>query len=462
MLISIEGLTNSGKTTLCQNLSKRIPAVYINDFLRSDIVMKNVAQITHPISNLDKFDTRTELLLYLSMLSQKAHYIDYYKNDNKILLVDRFTLSVFAQFYNKQNLDSNFVREIVMFSSNYITPNFTIFLDASLETILDRTVESPLSRKDLTLPYRYDSIRDSYLDNIGDFSENFCIVNCSNGETIEELTDTVIQKIEDFCFVANKPTLLHNKTTNMVWISAGGKGTRMKSLTTSCPKPLLKIGTNCLIEYLCKHLISTGFSKHIIISYCYLKEMWKPFITRYKNHISFSDSTGNSTLVADLLQCVKNTAYDNYIIISGDVIFDYSIIDDLLEKHCCNNSDLSLALNSSENNQWKYWDYIMDSSGSITDIIRRESITHIERYCFIVKRKALEKYTSNFNINLGLENTEFINYEKYNSGWTYLVKRIIDYDGFKVKGYFYSSPVINVNTADDLFRAKAYLSSQTP
>lgn len=461
MLICIEGLTNSGKTTLCQNLAKKMSAVYINDLLHADIVIKNVAQITHPISNLDKFDTKTELLLYLSMLSQKAHYIDRYNNDNKILLVDRFALSVFAQFYNEQSLDRNFVRKVVMFSSNYIIPDFTIYLDASLETILDRTIQSPFSRKDLALPHQYENLRHSYLENIAEFSQNYCIVNCSNSETVEELTDIVIRKIEDFCFVTNKLSLLHKKLTNMVWISAGGEGTRMKSLTASCPKPLLKIESNYLIEYLCKHLISTGFSSHIIISYCYLKEMWTPFINKYKKHIFFSDSTGVSNLVADLLRCVKNTTYDNYIIISGDVIFDYSIINDLLEKHCSNNSDLSLALNRSEDNQWKYWDYVMDRYGSITDIIKRETITHIERYCLIVKRKALEKYTSSFNENLGLDNTEFLNYKKYNSGWTYLVKRMIDYNAFEVKGYFYNSPVINVNTEADLLRAKEYLSNQT-
>lgn len=456
MLICVEGLTNSGKTTLCRNLTKQMPAFYINDLLRSDIVTSNIAKITNPIDNVDKFSIKTELLLYLSMLSQKANWIEHFKNSNEILLVDRFSLSVFVQFCNVQTIDRNYIRELIGFSANYIIPDYTIFLDTNLDTIMKRANESPFSRKDLSLPNQYDNMRKEYLENIEDFSQAYQIINCDKDESKDELTSKVIRLIDVFESEYNKPIWSSNKN-DMIWISAGGKGTRLKEFTTNCPKPLLKIGNYHLIEYICKYLISKGFSNKIFISYSYLKEMWKPFVDTYKNHICFSDSTGAPNLVADLLLHIKNTSYDNYIIISGDVIFDFSIIIDLLEKHKKNGNDLSIALNHSAENLWKSWDYIMDDSDNILDIVKRKEITHIERYCLVVRRKTIEQYTSSFLINMGIDSKEFKNYEKYNSGWTYLVKRIIDCGKFSVKGYFYDDIVININAQNDLMRAKEYL-----
>lgn len=452
ILICIEGLTNSGKTTLCKKLADQIPLIYINDLLHADVVMSNIARITNPIDNLGKFDITTEMLLYLSMLSQKAHLIEHFNDSNRVLLVDRFSLSVFAQFC--RDFDCNFIRELVRFSSNYIIPDYTIFLDTNLDVILERTITSPFSRKDLFLPYKYDSIRNAYIENISEFSKSYHIMDYSSKKGIEKSTNIILKMIEDLCSKADT----QEKANSMVWISAGGKGTRLQELTTGCPKPLLKVGGNYLMEYLCKHLISTGFSNKISVSYCYLKEMWEPFIATYKNCISFFDSAGMPNLVADLLRYVNASLYDNYIIISGDVIFDFSIINDLLEKHCRDGNDVSLALNRSNDNQWKSWDYVMDNYGRILDVVKKEEITHIERYCLIVKRKIIEQYTSNFSVNMGLCSGEFVNYQKYNSGWTYLVKRILDYGGV-IRGYFYCTPVINVNTQDDLMRAKKYLST---
>lgn len=460
MLICIEGLTNSGKTTICKKLAAKMPLVYINDFMQNDVVTTNVAKITNPISNLNKFNSKTELLLYLSMLSQKAYWINKLNNDSTILLVDRFSLSVFTRFFDHKDFDKNFVRNLVSFSANGIVPDCTIFLDVGLDTIIKRTETSPFSRKDLSLPYEYENIRNTYLENIRAFSKTYHILDCSNDETSEEITDLIVTLVNDFRTKNEQLTALPNSKKNMVWISAGGKGTRLKNLTPQCPKPLLKICDNYLLEYLCKYLIATGFSNRIAVSYCYLKEAWNPFIAKYRNHIHFSDSTGIPNLVADLLRCVKNTFYDNYIVISGDVIFDFSVIGDLIEKHCENSNAISLALNRSIDNQWKFWDYVMDDKDNILDIVKSDMITHIERFCFIINRKVLEKYTSSFSTNMGLDNEEFVNYKAYNSGWTYLVKRIIDYGGFTIKGYFYDKPVINVNAQDDLLRAKEYLSRQ--
>ena len=54
-------------------------------------------------------------------------------------------------------------------------------------------------------------------------------------------------------------------------IMAGGKGERLRPLTEKVPKPLLKIGDKCIIDYNVDNLIHCGV-EHISVTVNYLKE----------------------------------------------------------------------------------------------------------------------------------------------------------------------------------------------
>lgn len=54
-------------------------------------------------------------------------------------------------------------------------------------------------------------------------------------------------------------------------IMAGGKGERLRPLTEKTPKPLLKVGEKCIIDYNVDNLISNGV-EHIYVTVNYLKE----------------------------------------------------------------------------------------------------------------------------------------------------------------------------------------------
>lgn len=54
-------------------------------------------------------------------------------------------------------------------------------------------------------------------------------------------------------------------------LMAGGKGERLRPLTEKTPKPLLKVGDKCIIDYNIDRLISYGV-KHISVTVNYLKE----------------------------------------------------------------------------------------------------------------------------------------------------------------------------------------------
>ncbi|EPC3541698.1 nucleotidyltransferase family protein [Aeromonas hydrophila] len=59
---------------------------------------------------------------------------------------------------------------------------------------------------------------------------------------------------------------------NPVLIMAGGFGTRLKPLTDTCPKPMLKIGDKPILETLLNQFIKAGF-KNIYISTHYMPEL---------------------------------------------------------------------------------------------------------------------------------------------------------------------------------------------
>lgn len=127
MLICIEGITNSGKTTTCLKLCENKKFFYINGKMKRDIVLNNISKITHPLENIDKFDYKTELLLYLTILSQKAGFVEEKMNINKILLVDRYTLSIYSYFLVEYGLNKELLEDYINFASRNIKPDITFF-----------------------------------------------------------------------------------------------------------------------------------------------------------------------------------------------------------------------------------------------------------------------------------------------------------------------------------------------
>jgi dTDP-glucose pyrophosphorylase/predicted transcriptional regulator len=66
--------------------------------------------------------------------------------------------------------------------------------------------------------------------------------------------------------------LNNNKRDNIVFIMAGGFGSRLQPLTQNCPKPLLNIGEKAILEIIIENFIKAGFHRYYISLY-YLPEM---------------------------------------------------------------------------------------------------------------------------------------------------------------------------------------------
>ena len=177
MIICIEGLTNSGKSTLCKLINGERKVTLVNDVIKNDIVTQSIKQLTGPVENYGKYDENVELLLYCTLLSVKAQSIGSIHGD---ILLDRFSLSVYSYFVSRYGMNDSFVGELVRYSSRNIKPDITFFLDVSLDTIIKRKDYSPFTRKDIGIEEYYSNLRECYITNIGNYSKKHFIIPCDS------------------------------------------------------------------------------------------------------------------------------------------------------------------------------------------------------------------------------------------------------------------------------------------
>lgn len=183
MIVCIEGLTNSGKSSICKEILRNTNYKLANSLLKEDVVAQGIKKLTGPIENIGKYDKDVELLLYSTLLSSKANAVMGLQGN---VLLDRFTLSVYSYFTGRYSMDEDIVKRIVDFSSRGIVPDITFFLDVSLNTIIERKTRSPFSRKDIGIEYYYHNLREKAIKTIDTFSHNSYVVPCDN-KTLDEI-----------------------------------------------------------------------------------------------------------------------------------------------------------------------------------------------------------------------------------------------------------------------------------
>jgi len=109
----------------------------------------------------------------------------------------------------------------------------------------------------------------------------------------------------------------YNNTS--VVILCGGKGERLRPLTTKMPKPLIKIKDKPILSYLINDIKKFGF-KHFIIAVGYKSnQIIKYFKENHKtDNIKIIDS-GNVDILTRLIEC-KNITNNNILLCYGDTL----------------------------------------------------------------------------------------------------------------------------------------------
>jgi dTMP kinase len=200
MIVVIEGLTNAGKTTVCKSVEAGLRKRNISSqtlATTNDLVVSAVSQITNPKEHVDAIDARSELMLYLAILSRKCDLITNVMRATPfdVLLVDRLALSVLCFFVYVRALPRDAVKACVDVARNGLTPDLTFFLDVSFETSKARSGNSPFSRKDIGIEHYWDTLREGFLNELNQFTSLAYMVPGGN-QNPEALADQLISFIE--------------------------------------------------------------------------------------------------------------------------------------------------------------------------------------------------------------------------------------------------------------------------
>jgi sugar O-acyltransferase (sialic acid O-acetyltransferase NeuD family) len=133
------------------------------------------------------------------------------------------------------------------------------------------------------------------------------------------------------------------KITNPVVIMAGGKGTRLKPITDTIPKPMVKVAGRPILEHIIFHLSGSGI-EDISISVNYLKDIIRDHFqngSRFGCHIKYlveDEPLGT----AGSLSKLPITSDKPVIVLNGDIISHFDV-DSLLRTHETNNNVLTIG-----------------------------------------------------------------------------------------------------------------------
>lgn len=110
-------------------------------------------------------------------------------------------------------------------------------------------------------------------------------------------------------------------------ILAAGRGERMGELTTHVPKPLLRVGEHCLIEYSITNLKRAGIDE-IVINISYHAEQIKTHLgdgSRYGVKLFYSEEKERLETGGGIFQALPLLGNDPFIVLSCDVITDFPL-----------------------------------------------------------------------------------------------------------------------------------------
>src|SRR5688572_11579257 len=126
-------------------------------------------------------------------------------------------------------------------------------------------------------------------------------------------------------------------------IMAGGEGKRLRPLTLSTPKPLLKIGSKPIIEYNVDRLIDYGID-NIIITINYLGEqLIDYFRDGGKKNVDIGYvQEGDALGTIGALSLVDNLVHDNLLVMNSDLLTDIDF-EDFYRSFVNANADMAVA-----------------------------------------------------------------------------------------------------------------------
>lgn len=111
------------------------------------------------------------------------------------------------------------------------------------------------------------------------------------------------------------------------FIFCAGKGTRLKPLTNTTPKPLLPVGDSSMLEINLERLVSKGFTK-IYASFSYRKDLFEEVTKKFKNkaEITLVEDKKVSGQASTLRDNIDLFGEDEVLLgLNGDTFIDFDL-----------------------------------------------------------------------------------------------------------------------------------------
>lgn len=128
-------------------------------------------------------------------------------------------------------------------------------------------------------------------------------------------------------------------------ILAAGFGERLRPLTETTPKPLLKVGNKPLIQYHIERLIAAGI-RDVVINTSWLGDQIEAFLgdgSRFGIHISWSREDEPLETGGGVRRALPLLGSEPFLLINGDVWTDYPLIE-LVQQQWSEELDAHLVL----------------------------------------------------------------------------------------------------------------------
>ena len=174
-------------------------------------------------------------------------------------------------------------------------------------------------------------------------------------------------------------------------IMAGGKGERLRPLTEKTPKPLLKVGNKCIIDYNVDNLLTNGV-EHIYVTVNYLKEQLEEHYLEPRYGIMIETVREPKFLgTMGAVQFVPRFYHDTILLMNSDLFTNIDLEDFYLHFEE-NNADMS-AVAVPYSISVPYGIFDIRGQRDIQGIMEKPTYNYYANAgIYLIRRKMIEKY----------------------------------------------------------------------
>lgn len=154
-------------------------------------------------------------------------------------------------------------------------------------------------------------------------------------------------------------------------LMAGGKGSRIRPLTLSRPKPLIPVANRPMIEYIVGKVKKSGYDE-LVVTLSYLKSQIKKLLKKKYPYLNIKYSVEKKPLgTAGGVKKASKHINDTFFVLSGDVLVDVDL-NEILDFHKKNNALATMVLTQVEDPS-QYGIAVLDDENQIVKFLEKPS-----------------------------------------------------------------------------------------